>query len=68
MVKYHITYTYRAKELDTSIYRPSIHKELDTSIHRPSGGRALKASVLSHTDAVLMWSRSGLGAADHHTH
>lgn len=55
MVKYHITYAYRAKELDTSI-------------HRPSGGRALKASVLSHTDAVLMWSRSGLGAADHHTH
>lgn len=27
-------------------------------------GRAPGASVLSHTDAVLMWSGSGLGAAD----
>lgn len=27
-------------------------------------GRAPRASVLSHTDAVLMWFGSGRGAAD----
>lgn len=52
-LKYHTTYTYRAEELDTSINRLS------------EGG---SASVLSHAAAGVMWSRSGLEAADPSPH